>query len=258
MEEYIKKDRPPHEGMSNRIWLGVILFFAGLALLGYKLGLPLPSWLFTWPMILILVGIGIGFKDKFQNPGSWILLLIGSLFLADQNIHGFNFQRFILPTILIVAGLVYIIRPRPDRRIRHFMKPGFPEIPPANNVESNPTSEFEGSSPEYINIQSVFGGVKKIIVSKNFKGGTINTFMGGAEINLLQADIQEPVSIDINNVFGGMKLIVPVNWNVKNEITAVFGGVEDERNPGTMNPDESKTIYMKGSCLFGGIDLVNY
>ncbi len=44
-----------------------------------------------------------------------------------------------------------------------------------------------------LNINTAFGSVKKIILSKNFKGGEINNFMGGTEINLMKADIQQPI-----------------------------------------------------------------
>ena len=121
------------------------------------------------------------------------------------------------------------------------------------------TTESEGGeNPEFIEINSVFGGVKKIILSKNFKGGEINAFMGGAEINLLQADIKQNVHLEINNVFGGTKLILPSNWDVKNEITAVFGGVEDKRSINLPMPDPNKTIIITGSCVFGGIEIKNF
>jgi hypothetical protein len=74
----------------------------------------------------------------------------------------------------------------------------------------------------------------------------------------MQADIQHPVVVEVNNVFGGTKLIIPANWDVKNEISAVFGGVEDKRSFNTSIPDSSKRMVLKGSCIFGGIELTNY
>ncbi len=43
---------------------------------------------------------------------------------------------------------------------------------------------------DYIDAVTVFGGVKKNILSKNFRGGDVTTFMGGTELNLTHADIQ--------------------------------------------------------------------
>jgi predicted membrane protein len=84
------------------------------------------------------------------------------------------------------------------------------------------------------------------------------SFMGGSEINFMQADIQHPVELEVNNVFGGTKLIVPSNWDVKNEISAVFGGVDDKRSFNNSIPDSNKIIRLKGSCVFGGIEVTNY
>jgi hypothetical protein len=115
-----------------------------------------------------------------------------------------------------------------------------------------------GDNSEYLEINAVLGGVKKLILSKNFKGGEINSFMGGAEINLMQADIKEPVVLEVHNIFGGTKLIVPANWDVKNEVTAVFGGIDDKRYIGTGVPDPGKIMILKGTCIFGGIEVSNY
>ena len=82
--------------------------------------------------------------------------------------------------------------------------------------------------------------------------------MGGTEINLMKADIQQPILLEVNNVFGGAKLIVPSNWDVKNEVTAVFGGIEDKRTINTGIPDPEKIIVLKGTCVFGGIEITNY
>ena len=65
------------------------------------------------------------------------------------------------------------------------------------------------SSEDYIDATTVLGGIHKNILSKNFKGGDITIFMGGAEINLSQADIQGTASLDITQIMGGTKIIVP-------------------------------------------------
>ncbi len=123
------------------------------------------------------------------------------------------------------------------------------------------STENTGTSPnneEYLDVHAVLGGVKKNIQSKNFKGGEIVCFMGGAEISFMQADILQPVVLEVNTVFGGTKLIIPGNWEVQSEISAVFGGVEDKRNFQNQNPDTDKKIILKGSCLFGGVEINNY
>ena len=97
-------------------------------------------------------------------------------------------------------------------------------------TESNfkPLESNEADSGEYINVQAILGGVKRNVQSKNFKGGEILSFLGGSEISFMQADIRHPIVLEVNNVFGGTKLIIPSNWDVQNNISAVFGGVEDK------------------------------
>lgn len=248
----------------RRIWSGLFLVIAGLMLLGYKMGAPIPGWIFTWPVLLIVIGLFVGARSRFHNPGSFIMILIGSIFLIDQQIPGIEFHNYIAPIILIGIGLLFILRPRSHswRRNRRWNRMNPPFSSEFENQESEGFKKKDNSpltdNGEYIDVVAVFGGVKKNIQSKNFKGGEIVSFMGGSEINFMQADIQHPIELEVNNVFGGTKLIIPSNWDVKNEISAVFGGVDDKRNFNNSVPDTNKRIVLKGSCVFGGIEFTNY
>ena len=111
---------------------------------------------------------------------------------------------------------------------------------------------------EFIEVNAVFGSAKKNIFSKNFKGGEINCFMGGAEIDLTQADIQGPVIIEANQVFGGTKLVIPPHWDIKMEVTSVFGGIEDKRKTIATQVDFNKVLIIKGSNVFGGMEIKSY
>ena len=186
---------------------------------------------------------------------SFILILIGGIFLIDQSVPGIDLHNYIAPIILIGLGILFIVRPRGHsygkyRRDR-WERRGFSGFEPS---ASSDTKDNE----EYLDVHAVFGGVKKNIQSKNFKGGEIVCFMGGAEISFMQADIQHPVVLEVNNVFGGTKLIIPGNWEVQTEISAMFGGVEDKRNFQNNIPDPDKKIILRGSCVFGGIEINNY
>ena len=248
----------------SRLWSGIILLLAGVLLLCYKMGAPIPGWIFTWPVLLIAIGILTGIKSRFHNPGAIIMIIIGSIFLIDQTSPDLNFRNYIVPAILISVGLVYILRPRHNYRgmwNRNWRRMRYENQSPGNKASlgyaGTKTNTLEDDA-EYVEINTAFGSVKKIILSKNFKGGEINCFMGGTEINLMQADLQKPVWLEINNVFGGTKLLIPSNWDVKNEVTAVFGGIEDKRNITSIVRDPEKIIILNGTCVFGGIEITNY
>ena len=240
----------------SRIGSGMFLVLAGLLLLAYKMGAPLPGWIFTWPVLLIGIGLLTGIKSRFHNPGAFILILIGTVFLIDQSVPGIDIGNYIASIIMIGLGILFILRPRNHsfgRQGKERWQRAF-----ADNEINTGSSASSKDNEEYIDVHSVLGGVKKNIQSKSFKGGEIVCFMGGAEINMMQADIQGTVVLEVNNVFGGTKLIIPANWYVQIEISATFGGVEDKRNFQSTPPDQDKKIILKGSCLFGGIEIANY
>ncbi|HVZ95773.1 MAG TPA: DUF5668 domain-containing protein [Chitinophagaceae bacterium] len=249
---------------NSRIWSGLILLACGVLLLAYKMGAPVPDWVFTWPVLLILIGLIAAIKSGFKNPGGLIMIAIGTIFLIDQTNPKMNFHDYILPAILISVGIIYILRPhhtfgRYERRWRRkfYEGPGYRPAEPLFSA-SQPNAGATGTAEEWIEINAVFGSVKKIILSKNFKGGEINCFMGGAELNMMQADLQHQVSLEVNNVFGGTKIIVPSNWDVKNQATTVFGGIEDKRNLPSVTTDPGKVLVLHGTCVFGGIEIINY
>jgi predicted membrane protein len=263
MEKDEKDLQQPGVTKNSRMWSGLILVIAGVLLLAYKMGAGIPGWIFTWPVLLIVIGVLIGIKSRFHNPGAFILIIIGGVNLIDRANPELNFHNYIIPAILIGAGLIFIFRPRrswggfpkSDWRRMRYHHPSPASQGPLNYMGTK--NNMQEDNGEYVEINTAFGSVKKIILSKNFKGGEINNFMGGTEINFMQADIQHPVVLEVNNVFGGAKLIVPSNWNVKNEVTAVFGGIEDKR---TINPvpDPEKIMVLNGTCVFGGIEVTNY
>ena len=143
---------------------------------------------------------------------------------------------------------------------------------PETNAQSDPNANgssasstgFSGTgygsnftSEDYIDTTSIFGGVHKKVVSKNFRGGDIVTFLGGSEIDLSQAEIIGTARLDVTQVMGGTKIIVPAHWEVRSEVTALFAGFEDKRQqPATINPE--KVLIIDGTSIFGGIELKNY
>jgi predicted membrane protein len=262
MEQYSKRGR-------GHVWAGLFLLVIGGVLLARALGTPFPEWLFTWPVILIALGLFIGLKHSFRGPAWFILIVIGGAFLADEAFPGVSLRAYILPFVIILFGILFILRPwRHRHRHRfhhhhHHWRDRFEnqqidqENQPVINDPAN-TTDFSASANDFIDITTAFGGVKKNVFSKNLKGGDIVTFMGGAEIDLRQADFTGTITIDTTNIFGGTKLIIPSSWDVHSEIVAIFGGVDDKRQLNGQNLDPDKVIRLEGTCLFGGIEIRSF
>jgi predicted membrane protein len=245
------------EGRHDRFWTGIALVCIGAVLFTQKMGINYPYWFFDWPMILIFIGVLTGLRHGFRNS-SWIILVaIGGLFLVDDIMTDWDIRRYFWPIMIIGLGCLFILRPRRNcTRVRRSRRSFFdPEPASVPYTTANPASE---SKEDYINSTSIFAGVKKVITSKNFKGGEIICFMGGAEYNLTQADFTGPITIEIMQAFGGTKLIVPPHWEIRTESVAIFAGVEDKRpmQPGAFDPN--KVLILKGTTIFGGIEIKSY
>ncbi|HWB23883.1 MAG TPA: DUF5668 domain-containing protein [Chitinophagaceae bacterium] len=237
----------------NREWTGIFLVIVGGLLLADKMHAGLPHWIFTWPMLLIGIGLLTGFQHNFRNASWFILVIIGGAFLVDQQYHDVDLHDMIWPGILILIGLAFIFR----RKNHSWDKQRWKNEWKNEWKQNNPYGNVSQDNGEFVDSTNIFGGTKKVILSKNFKGGDITCFFGGAEIDLTQADIQGTVRLDVTQIFGGTKITVPAHWDVKNEMTAVFGGIEDKRSVVSTTFDPNKVLIIDGTSIFAGIEIRN-
>ncbi len=229
---------------NKRLVLAGFLIIIGIVLVldNFNLVPFLPYWLFSWPMILVLIGIFILLTRRAVFPAI-IFIGIGLFFLAPD-IFSLYIDRFwdLWPLILIFIGMALLIRNRLPRYAGH-----------RRSAENEDEMDL-------IDEVSIFGGGEKIITSQQFKGGKITNIFGGTEINLLNAKLATGTSyIDIFNLFGGSTLIVPSDWNVRVDMVAIFGGFSDKRQ--YKKEDVGKTepeLYIKGLTLFGGGEIKSF
>ncbi|MFM9945045.1 MAG: LiaF transmembrane domain-containing protein [Bacteroidia bacterium] len=254
---------PSHHPRRGRAMAGGLLVLVGLVFLARELGTVFPHWLFTWPVFLIVLGIFLGAKHNFNRGGWWIVSLVGAIFLIDKLTPEINIGHLIWPSIIILIGLVFIFKPKRkwdghwDSRCNDKWKDKY-----GKNSQEKYTDykDMNASHEDYIESTSIFGGVKKNIISKDFKGGEIVCVFGGAEVNMMQADINGRAELEIVNVFAGTKLLLPAHWEVQHhEMVAILGGIEDKRPPYSGNTvEERKVLVIKGTSIFGGIDIRSY
>ncbi len=229
----------------------MLLLVIGMLALARSFDVPLPEWLLSWQMLLIGIGLIIGIRKNFQ--GGWFVpVLIGGVFMANEFfLHG-EIRRHIWPLILIILGLFFVFRPRRRR---------FCDWDQKKNSVSEPdaiASEVDPNEDDFIDSTSIFGSAKKVILSKKFRGGDIVNIFGGTEIDLTQADMTGSAVIDITALFGGATLIVPSHWMVRSEAVTIFGGITDKRKFTNYTDTAVKTILLKGTIIFGGIEVKSY
>ena len=256
-ERWKERCGPGHQGQfglitsrHSGIYTGIFILIIGIVALLRTTVEGFPDWVFSWQMLLVAFGLFIGLRHNFRG-GAWlVLILIGSIFLLRDIYPQFSFNK-IWPLVLIVIGLFIILRPR-----RGWKWDGSKKTEGAS--DSVFTEDIDYTKDDFVDSTSIFGGAKKIIISKNFKGGDLVNIFGGTELDLSQADFNGVAVIELTTIFGGTKLLIPSNWSLKSEAVTIFGGIEDKRRMPASTEAPEKTLVIRGTVIFGGIDIKSF
>lgn len=260
-----RQERRHARKRSGSVLAGLLLLAVGSILLLKQFGVAFPAWLFTWPMLLIAFGLLAGAGNAFRDPGWVIISGIGVVFLLDKIWPNIPIYHFIWPVLIIALGLIIILAPR-RHKLWHRQEERWKEYNGQTNMlnadtatetpDVTETLKYKRSG-DGIEVVSIFGNIKKNVYTKKFTGGDIVSIFGGAEINLTQADFEDTIVIEMVQIFGGAKLIVPPHWQIRSEMVAIFGGIEDKRTP-VANFDPNKVVILNGTTFFGGIEIKSY
>jgi len=226
----------------RRALAGLIFIALGAALLASLfnltlLGLRIPHIIFSWKVILILIGFVLLISDKNRSTGI-ILIGVGTFFLLQDYLNlDWSFMiKLAIPAVLVLIG-ISLLFPRKYGRKRD----GLP-----------PQSEHSANVLDDVNI---FSGGNKFVTADAFSGGQVTCIFGGAELNFRDSTLAQGENvIDLTCIFGGCTLFVPEDWTVRVDATAIFGGFSDERykrNPQLLK-DPEKVLVIKGVVIFGG------
>lgn len=219
---------------SSRSVFGVLLIgVGGLFLLNYFGFIPavIADVIFTWQMLLIGIGLAnILIRGNMQS--GLITLTVGAFFLFPK-VTGIAIDwKLIGALLLVVIGSIMIfVRQRPRSR-----------------------GMIKGDKQNFIDVLTIFSGSERKVQSQDFKGGKLTTAFGGADIDLLDADIKGEAVLDIFTMFGGAEISVPRGWDVQVDVVSIFGACEDKRNRIEPNP-EKKVLRVKGFVIFGGAEV---
>jgi predicted membrane protein len=107
MKTIIENQNMQHH--NSRTTVGAVILVIGSILLINQLNLSfIPDWLFSWPMILIAIGVYSGVKHNFRNKTWFIFMLLGIAFLLENS--GLFISNVIWPVALIAFGVYIIVR----------------------------------------------------------------------------------------------------------------------------------------------------
>jgi len=186
-----------------------------------------------WPVFIIVFGI----SKFFESGGAlgklfgFTLVAFGALLLLDNlSLTHINFWKF-WPLLLIVAGA---------------------------GVIWQVFTGASGRSLQEADVRGIalLGGFKRGSSTQDFRGGELTAIMGGCEIDLRDASIQNGQAvINCFAFWGGIEIKVPEDWNVTVDALPIMGGFEDR----TRHPQggSTKQLIIRGFALMGGVDIRN-
>lgn len=213
----------------KRAIIGIIFVIIGSIFLLDNLGfdIEIPYYLFSWPAILVVLGIVNLLSGN--SRAAFILIGLGTIFYLNH----FNIIeiRTFWPVILIVIGLSFILR----KKVR-----------PKHITEAD---------DNFFDEVAIFGGTEKKYISDNLQGGKVTNIFGGSEIDLRGSKAQDGAVIEIFCMFGGVELMLPEDWKVNMGTTAIFGGLSDSRK--SISSNATTTVHIKGFVMFGGGEIKN-
>lgn len=286
----------PSANSNSRLTIGIIILFIGIIyLLKPLIPYEVRVYLFSWQVILAAIGIIMGFTSKFKGNRWWIITLIGLYFFMIKFFKELEFYTWFkhiqFPILLIIVGCFFIYRARNKRPktyndvndsndVAHTynINSASPILPNdlfddhddegqnnqqthhqhshyQNNNSNNDTYTYDD---ENFNINAIFGTNRKIIKSKNYQGSNINSVFGNIYIDAVETEFDGVIYIDILNLFGSVDLVLPANYEVRNDLVPILGSVNDRRNLLRHNPtntENKKYIVLKGTVLFGNVDI---
>ncbi len=219
------------------IW-GIILIIAGILLAVNSLGIADINIFFDgWWTLIIIIPCFIGLFTESDKVGNLIGILIGVFLLfCCQNILSFDlFLKLVFPIVIIAVGAKMIFGSFKSSKSTKVMD----EVVSSGGNVRNATATFSGQDVNYS--------------GEIFSGAEYNAIFGGIECDLRGAVIDKDCVIKATAIFGGIDIFLPPNVNVKVNSNSFFGGISNKAHQNSSA--NTVTIYIEGTCLFGGVDI---
>jgi predicted membrane protein len=179
-----------------------------------------------WPLFLIAIGL-LKLQDRDNRIPAIFAIAAGALLLLFTT-DWVRFSIFDLwPVALILAGLAILAH-------------AFGFRPSAIPVGSDST------------ILAILGVRKEAVTARNYRGGRIIAFMGGCELDLTHADMENlPAELEIVAIWGGVEIKVPEGWEVTGNVLPIMGGadIRTKAAPG------GRKLIVNGVVIMAGVDI---
>jgi predicted membrane protein len=204
--------------------VGASFLLTNLNILPFDVGIA--QW---WPLFIVAGGVVILLSDVRNYLWALLVIGLGVLFQLKQfGIVDVNPWQLFWPAIIIVLGV--------------------------SVMTSRGSSRGKIAASDREDVMAILSGSEVRVESKDFKGSRVTSICGGAMIDLRKAVIKKEATIDVFAFWGGIEIIVPEHVMVKNNTSAIMGGVEQQAG-GDAVKEGSPILYVTGDVVMSGVEI---
>ncbi|MDJ0791568.1 MAG: LiaF-related protein [Acidimicrobiia bacterium] len=113
---------------------------------------------------------------------------------------------------------------------------------------------YGGEADDDVSLVCSMSGVQFVSQAKALRSMSIVAYMGGAELDLTNAQIVDGAVISIRAVMGGADILVPEGWRVEVTSSAFMGGVGNATNPDAV-PETAPLLVVDAVAVMGGVSV---
>ena len=203
--------------------VGASFLLTNLNILPFDVGIA--QW---WPLFIVAGGVVMLLSDVRNYLWALLVIGLGVLFQLKQfGIVDVNPWQLFWPAIIIVLGV--------------------------SVMTSRGSSRGKIAASDREDVMAILSGSEARVESKDFKGSRVTSICGGAMIDLRKAVIKKEATIDVFAFWGGIEIIVPEHVMVKNNTSAIMGGVEQQAG-GDAVKEGSPILYITGAGGMAGVE----
>jgi len=228
---------------TSQLVMGLILVGLGILFLLDRLEIIEASQVLRlWPAVLVVLGLMKLFQSR-STPGRFFGFILaggGTLLLLNRIEYipvAFSFRDLVV-LVLIGLGISFIWSSLSSKK------------------KGAMTLEESEDAASFINSFALLGGISRKNNSKNFQGGELSAILGGVELDLTEAHIEDEAAvITVFTFWGGIEIKILDNWKVEIDGHPILGGISDETKS-SVNTD-TKELIVRGYAIMGGVEITN-
>lgn len=183
-----------------------------------------------WPLILIGAGALMYLNDRGNYLWAGLVAFFGLLFqVRELNLLSVSPWQLFWPSVIIFVGISILM--------------------------NRSTGTKRVSKADRDDTTAILGGSDLRSASEDFKGSNATAIMGGVKLDLRKATIKTEATVSVFCFWGGVEIVAPRNVIVRNQTSAILGGVEDktDQEAGAKAP----VLYITGDVIMGGVEVKN-